>query len=59
MKVTRVRTDTPIRVQIGPDVTVYIHRIGDRAKLAVDAPPDLKIQIDADDMPPRDVSRRG
>lgn len=59
MKVTRVRTDTPIKVCIGPDVTVYIHKIGERAKLAVDAPPDMKIQIDTDDQPPRDSSRRG
>ncbi|UFM64237.1 hypothetical protein LOS78_01820 [Paracoccus sp. MA] len=49
MKITRVRTDAPILVRIGPDVTVYIHKIGERAKLAVDAPRDLDIQIDTGD----------
>lgn len=51
MKITRMRTDAPIRVRIGPDITVYMHRIGERAKLAVDAPRDLEIQIDNDDSP--------
>lgn len=60
MKITRMRTDTPIRVRIGPNVTVYIHKIGERAKLAVDAPPELQIQIDNEDTgTPRNGCRGG
>jgi hypothetical protein len=45
MLVKHMRTNAPIRVKIGPDVTVIIQRIGETAKLAVDAPRNLHIDV--------------
>jgi sRNA-binding carbon storage regulator CsrA len=48
MRITRVKTSAPIRVKIGPNITVIIERIGEKARLAVDAPQDMAIDIQAE-----------
>lgn len=49
MLIRNIKVDKPIKVTVG-GITFYVFRLGERAaKLGVDAPEGIKIEIEQDD----------